>query len=358
MAKQKRHHYIPRFYLDNFTNEESGRVTVYKGDTYFQSTPERTGFQNNLYSLDGITEDIPTDDIEKRFTDVESDASTAFRKIVEKNFPTQEERDSLSLFISLLVSRVPSRLENINLQMSMVGNKLFEYEIKSDESKQKEICEVLGLRWDKEKDRDELKSLLDGFKFSPPQKAELAFVFIGEELARYLTNMRWQFFINETDTDFITSDDPVLVTREEDTELGVGIGIRDAVLFFPISKKMLLVASWSDGDQGFFPITRNQVLAVNKELIIQSYDQVYSPSYHKSLHKTVINYQNICLAPAIDIVHIPEKKEEYVISNIKLVEHGDNYDPRNYKLFKERTTHRLPSKLNSLLSVSRLDNIE
>jgi hypothetical protein len=78
----RRHHYTPRFYLQNFTDAD-GRLYVISSDTgkRWISTPEGTGFEKDFYKVDEISHGEDPYIIEKLFAEFEGRASAVLAEI-------------------------------------------------------------------------------------------------------------------------------------------------------------------------------------------------------------------------------------------------------------------------------------
>src|SRR6266545_8334161 len=84
----RRHHYTPRFYLQNFTDTD-GRLHIISSDTgkRWISTPEGTCFEKDFYKVDEVPAGEDPYMIEKLFADFEGRASAVLGEIIT-NAPT------------------------------------------------------------------------------------------------------------------------------------------------------------------------------------------------------------------------------------------------------------------------------
>src|SRR5205085_1716027 len=114
--RTKRQHWLPRAsYLHYFT--QSGKLTVYRfkdGDkvnflssaTSFKPTPENIGLEANLYE----TPALPDNTLEKAFGVIEAEYGRVLEgKILKKKSLSEEDRQILSLYVSLLEDRTPAQ---------------------------------------------------------------------------------------------------------------------------------------------------------------------------------------------------------------------------------------------------------
>jgi hypothetical protein len=68
--------------------------------------------------------------------------------------------------------------------------------------------------------------------------------------------MNWTFLIRETPPYFLTSDNPFIFTERR------GLGDEKAEIIFPVSKNVMLWATWKIRDQ-FLPLAENAIQDVN-----------------------------------------------------------------------------------------------
>lgn len=118
MKKEKppvKHHYIPKFYLSNFTETEDENsqlwVTDQKQCKQWKASPSAVAYQNKLYFLEETTDNtFPEPDIiENAFSKVESMAAPVIKEILRtEQLPAGEGFNILINFIALMASRTPA----------------------------------------------------------------------------------------------------------------------------------------------------------------------------------------------------------------------------------------------------------
>ena len=88
---------------------------------------------------------------------------------------------------------------------------------------------------------------------------------------RVLYAMDWAFFKCTDDTDFLTSDNPVIFNK------GTGLKDRNAVIIFPLTRTLLLQAMWISNYQGrFVQLENSQIRTLNKYVVRNAHRQVYA----------------------------------------------------------------------------------
>ena len=116
MAKSKRHHYIPQFFLRGFTNE-AGEYFIYDKikDEIRKSKPINTFFENkrNTGRL-GNTEDDFLENLYARFDTRTAPFIEELRKMTSTNYTLHPETLArLKMFIPQLFWRIPKNDENL-----------------------------------------------------------------------------------------------------------------------------------------------------------------------------------------------------------------------------------------------------
>lgn len=108
MNLPEKSHYIPRFILSNFTDQD-GQLHCYamRSRKRYQCTPEKAGRQGNLYRLG--TENGDPYALEQAYAEAESVAAPIIREIVRTSALPEnpKERDALALFVVDSAFRVP-----------------------------------------------------------------------------------------------------------------------------------------------------------------------------------------------------------------------------------------------------------
>jgi hypothetical protein len=217
MSKTKNQHYVPRFYLRNFSsngkslnfiNLSTGKIVI--GDSI-----------KNQCSADyfyGKT--IP---IEKAFSEIETSSGVLLNKIINKNYipsARSQAHSILQLFIVTLHSRTKYKFEEMNEIVDKIGKSVLELHPDVD------------------------KTLLD--------KVEIKLDFplhysILHSLTRYplAQDLSIHLFTNESSNNFITSDHPVIYYNKWTEDIkdygSVGLASKGLLIFLPLSHKKLLL---------------------------------------------------------------------------------------------------------------------
>ncbi len=225
----KKQHYLPQFYLDNFTNN-SGKLWVYDrlSENIFSSNPRDIACEKYLYETrwenanSELGKFVLPNQIEKQFAEQEGKYSKLLRRIVEictnaENTKSLicngEEKEILASFVSNIFLRNPWSMKQADLECVTDGI-MDVGEIKAFDM----VFQSLNL--------GSIESLV---KFSS-KKIWLDEEFEGgiqQESKKILQNMRF-CFITTKNNEFVTSSFPVLNGIDETTEEN------EKITYFPL----------------------------------------------------------------------------------------------------------------------------
>lgn len=126
MNNSKRHHYIPKFFIKNFTDED-GKLFVYnkEKDTILKNkqSPKGIFFENNRNTVDFSGHKL--DNLEQFYSELDSKIAIDYLNIIKNKTVTPEELTSLIFLVNLLKWRVPKS----DLQFNKLKNDLSKEEL-------------------------------------------------------------------------------------------------------------------------------------------------------------------------------------------------------------------------------------
>lgn len=221
MAKKKRHHYIPRFYLKRFSvNNEGKFLGLYNFDNrkFIQNAPLKSqAYKNFLYGKD--------DEIENALAEMESSVAQMFYYWTEEKllYPPPLETNGFKLlrqFILYQAFRTPKSGLDI-IEMLNQGMKTFVKEFKPD-------------LW---------KSFKDGTLVH--ENPVLIGLFQSIEHEHLLDYLECKFLVNLSVLPFITSDSPVIfynqLMEQADNYMGAtGFVAKGLQIFYPIHPRLMI----------------------------------------------------------------------------------------------------------------------
>lgn len=228
--RSKKHHYLPRYYLNGFTDSKNC-FFVYDKQTnkIIQTTPGAAFFENNLNTItnpNGSKEDL----LEDLYTDTERRSWISFDKIRASTYETSSELlDRMHLFSFLLHLhwRLPSNIkfvEQLSEKLFLDNNQLdyFKLKQKSGEKVPRDVVE-------------KIKKSSFNKKFTKLIVADAPF-FKDKDWAAKLENWRFLYTADEKNW-YIVGDNPIITKGEHDYD---PVNCLEEFIF-PVSGKILLV---------------------------------------------------------------------------------------------------------------------
>jgi hypothetical protein len=221
-TEKKNQHYIPKFYLRNFSFQKNqNQIGIYNlNNKFFHQTSKlkTQGSRNFFYGYNGIIEDL--------LADIEGYLSTAIKKVIfSQKLPPKSTKEHVDLlfFIILTDARNPVQIDNMKTMMSQMKERLVEINPETD--LKKTVPELT---------HDEI--------------IEMAITGIPETLF-YVMDLDFKILKNETNFPFITSDFPVVKYNQ-----------------FLESKK------WFQSKSGYSASGLQIFLPLNSELVLHFFD--------------------------------------------------------------------------------------
>ena len=183
ITEKKNQHYIPKFYLRNFSCNNNGKqIGVFNVDNeiYIKSAKLKTqGSKNFFYGYDGLIED--------RLADIEGELAPIIKSIIDtKTLPPRDSKEHFFLlgFVILTNLRNPVKIEYMKNSMIEMKRRLLEMDPNVD-----------------------IDKFAPDISHEEVVKMSLSNVV---ELIENITDLEYKLLINETSTPFITSDFPIV----------------------------------------------------------------------------------------------------------------------------------------------------
>jgi hypothetical protein len=279
MTVPKRHHYLPQFYLNEFTQNDVLAVYDRKTNEYRNQTPINTAVEKDFYS---IIDDAGKKDtsIESMLSEVETNASLVIEKLNNHKDVTFQERIDLSQFIALLIGRTPefdATFKSLQDNLTRRISKMMFHSVEQT----KDILEKHNSS-DTEISEASAKELYDfvqsdqyDIEFSRINTLDVM-LHLGESLAKYFCKMNWVVFHTPRDASFITTDSPLVIVPspnfpERPFYRGVGIATPGAQKFISLTNSCTLVMLDSGKYTLHQVVSRKYVREINLILISRCY---------------------------------------------------------------------------------------
>ena len=285
-----KHHYVPRFYLNNFS-AEPGQIYVYRrGAEPFISSIRKVAAEEEFYSFRNPDSGTNDDAIEKMFSFIESKASTIISKILSAPALDldDEEREVLALFISFLFTRGRWYLEWQKNLFAAFDDMQLKINAQNEDQFLLLAREALG---DISKDEAlELRNDILSNKFTV--KYEDSPYFLGSslqhalELFPYVVSKQYHLLKNDSSRVLITSDCPLVIIKPPGYPEELGIGIANGFLALPISPSRCLLLHAYSRARITERLTRGHVDFLNSHQMHYAYKFIFANLYSKDLQQS------------------------------------------------------------------------
>lgn len=258
----RKHHYVPKLLLKNFTlgGRADDRIWVFDQGARRQwpSTPGKSACEANFNTTNADRNAHPMV-VEEGFGRFESDFAAVLRNIIaSKTLPADSRGfDLLVNFIALSISRVPAIRDKIS------G---FFDEVRAKEEFARERLRRSG------------KMVLE----TPAEEIDQTWMVENtilsiSTLVPHLAQRKWSLWFAEDDApDLICSDNPVALnwTARGAGPWPPGFGLRNTLVSFPLTRRILLVGTY-EGQQDAVPLNERAIATANA-CTAQNANQLYS----------------------------------------------------------------------------------
>lgn len=237
MSDPIKQHYVPKVYLKYFTNED-GYLNIYdlKKDQIRKQTPKKTALVRHFYTVDvDGKNDYTIENIMAR--EVETLYDPVICKIENKEPLTVEDKLNLATFIAFQYLRTPTRRNNYNHMIERFQkdrNKII-FELKKVNGQ----LDHLG---EKEIEKTGEIIMNEDYDVNVSKHESLNFMLnhVGE-MSLMLSNHNLLILEASKKSEFITSDNPYCMIKENWEDKWRGYGIVNTVKYFPLTPKYLLI---------------------------------------------------------------------------------------------------------------------
>lgn len=252
----KRHHFLPRFYLEGFAKE--GKVAVYDRDVDIVRVqqPINTGVIGHFYTLED-NEGRKRFELERMLSEFEGKAAPTIKKLAAQEALTSDERTDLAIFVALAGFRTPDIVESLKLFNSGLMSDMAKRMFASVDLVKENMRGKPGSPTSEEELEQEAREMVE---FAQSDQYEVTTdhgwavgmaIRMAFEVAPILAGRDWLVVHSQNDKkSFVTSDAPVVLSTIQPRESnfgGIGFGNADALVVFPLTKACALAICGVDG---------------------------------------------------------------------------------------------------------------
>ncbi len=266
--KTTRNHYVPRGYLKFFENN-SGHLIFYDKNIKCieECNSSNVAIKKNLYNAKEYNkevswEDFYTNAVDKEFPKLIRELISYVKNpLIQKPLNMNNIKARLSVNVVLQLLRTPERIysqrEKYNERLDQIFRELEEKNININ---RKEIQEAL----EKYKKDEYYKGIMLRLINDKPRLKKYIAI---------LLNKTWLLYYNNTNIEFITSDNPVILYNFIDKTVGLcnGIARSDTFIMMPLTPKFLLFIAPNYYMMGFLKkLYDNTLIKVDEISVVEN----------------------------------------------------------------------------------------
>lgn len=255
MNRPRRHHFVPRFYLDGFCADDARTLAVYDRvrNAYREQRPAEVAHRRDFYAYEDDQGNLVFD-IETALGEVETAANGAIQRIENHEELRADDRLALATYVAFQFTRTPA-------YAAWLG--------------------AVRERWPQHLRREHVEALPE---LPPPaagrEEAIGAMLRHAPRFADVFLRLNWTIWQGESErVSFVTTDSPVCVVwanqPEPNAYAGAGILSPDVVTVLPLSHSLGLAMSGIGDRVDHRTLTRDQVRRVNLAVTNQAQHFVF-----------------------------------------------------------------------------------
>jgi hypothetical protein len=280
-------HYIPQFYLREFTDPETPNgyepyVWKYEHESkkWKKKSPKNIASKPDFYSFVD-QKGKRRDEIEKGLSIIEGKTASIYRnKIYNGQYLSNQEKATIAEFIAFMVTRVPKFHNLIDSSVSELTTRMMEmYKTRPEAAKKfkEEYERDIGKKLPEEFDESRLDP--SKYKINASKSFILKMMVSLTEIAKIIFNMSWTFLHTTGKAWFITSDNPFSMRNPKSNSplYGHGLMSQDIEVTIPLSKQICLLATWKKGLWPHIDVPQLVVEELNHDRIAASDKYIISP---------------------------------------------------------------------------------
>lgn len=276
-------HYVPQFYLKNFSIPDSNQIYVYRRNRdIFKTNIRKIASVNNFYTFIDKKKKRNRN-LEKQFSVLEADSAPIIKRIIntEKFNLNDKEKNILSNFITFLFVRdirFRKKTKDIHSNIMKKSQKIL---LEQNKDAYRRLSERAGISFKNDSEFEDYCEFIAKEKYDLTFENEdyfLAFaVDLGNDLVKYIFAKSWNLFLSEKSSFFITSDSPVSLIKNSKLPDFIGLGFLNDLILLPISpKKCLFLSNDFDNDGKIISLKDEKVKLVNTNTMIFSDISLFS----------------------------------------------------------------------------------
>ena len=297
MARKKRHHYIPKFYLEGFVDPRNKPfLWIYEkgGSKIIEASAKDIAVEKHYFSFLDSKGERDSETLENALAEIEGKVASVCRKIFNEKSLCEEDRSFFASFLALMMTRVPNHRNVISVMIESVIKKMslmFASNKKGFEGSVKRFEHDTGNKIDMPIE-DLRQIMLDESKYkikANPQFSIAIALSNLDKLIQVFFDMKWTFLKATDDYKYLSGDNPLYYydpTYDPRSFYGVGLLNKNVEITLPISQEVALFASWQ-GKSGYTQGRNTHVKDINKRTILAASRFVFASAKSDIINKLV-----------------------------------------------------------------------
>lgn len=288
MSISRHHHYLSQCYLKGFTqgSAKKSKLTVIdlKEKKKFETIPRNVGGMRdfNRVEIEGLDPEV----IEKSQSEFESKAAIALINLGNTLDFSGETKNLILELIGMLAIKSPEMRENLAKPKIKMAKMMLAMSLQNKErweGQYEQFKADTGNEFSQGSSYEEMKEFCESQKYelTVTQEHKIHTELLGMKHITELLHMRNWILVKkgELTGEFITTDNPVSLTwnypERVSQFLSPGFGLKDTMVYFPVSKSLALVGEFDRPDE-MIEANKGLVSILNSKTIANSYQRIFS----------------------------------------------------------------------------------
>jgi len=302
VSSKKRHHHIPRFYLQRFASlRDRDEISTYdqQSGEAWSSTVENTAVEKHLYSV-RMPDGKRNTELEDLLAKIEGVAAPLLDKLLRDYQLDGEDRARFASFVAMMYVRTNAyrrgfaELQGQGLQSIMYANAAHERAFHSSVKRYEKDVRLLT-----EEEKCQLRDdMLDPSRFilSIPREATLLALGTHDQLVPVIHEMTWTLLDCPKNRSLITSDNPVVMwlpPQHHDPGRGAGFLHPKIEVTIPLSPNVCWFGHWRKPARNALQVSTEQTKELNRLRAIFAERYLYGSRFDEGIRRLAVKYRGM-----------------------------------------------------------------
>ncbi|MGR3177693.1 MAG: DUF4238 domain-containing protein [Candidatus Anammoxibacter sp.] len=283
MNISKKHHYLPQFYLKNFSADNKMVYQVEKTSTckaYYVAITDAAAI-HGYHKLDNKNAK-DENELEKLISKIETDHSLIVKQIINDGIVKKELKPRIVEFISIMRFRVPPFKEYIEEFLKNV--------VTSSTEIMRRNCVLPQIE---EFGKKHFKDIYNITIYNWKILTEMYKIALDKDIVNILSKMNITLLSTEKTVEFLTCDQPVVFFNphvKKNDPYGLSLTDRSTVLTLPLSRYLVIQLSWNKDFPDKKQLSVEEVNELNRREIIMANNYIFCSKKSTEVRNKVVAY--------------------------------------------------------------------